>query len=78
MLYRSYYGRGEVGLLLISSDARSNSQFGYGIAVGSRYPIGDKPFDFRVETALTTWQENRAYFEATDFRVLIGLTLRVN
>jgi len=70
--------RGEVGMLLVSSNFdRSSSQFAYGMTVGSRRRIGRGPVFLRLETGITKWAGNQDYFGRSVFRALVGLSVVV-
>jgi len=72
-----YYVRGEVAMLLVSSNFdRSSSQFGYGVAVGSRRALRGPVF-LRLETGITKWAGNVDYFGRSVFRALVGLSVVV-
>lgn len=77
-IFQSYYVRGEVGMLLLSQENSSASQFAYGIAVGTKYPLGTRPFYVRLETGFDRWVANGDFFESREFRLLVGLTVMVN
>ena len=77
-LYRNSYVRAEGAMILTTVPFASSSQFGYGMAVGTRYRLGANPFYIRLETAIDKWIENQDFFEKKEFRLLIGLTLMLN
>ena len=74
----STYVRGELGLLLISAGGESFSQFGYGLAVGTKRQIGPGPVYVRFEAGVDQWRENNDFLKSSDFRGLIGLSIVVN
>lgn len=75
---RGMYFRGEAGMLLINDPGSSASQFAFGVAAGLKRQIGSGPLYLRLETGVDRWRGNSDFFEHSEFRGLVGISVVVN
>ncbi len=73
------YLRGEVAVTRTAFDGESQSQFGFGGAVGLKKAIDDGPVSFRLEGAFVRWLEDQDTFQEAfnQIRILVGISARV-
>jgi len=73
------YLRGEGAMTRTAFDGESQSQFGFGGAVGLKKAIDDGPVSFRLEGGFVRWLENQDNFQEAfnQIRILVGISATV-
>jgi hypothetical protein len=73
------YLRGEVAMTRTAFDGESQSQYGFGGAVGLKKDIDGGPVSFRLEGGFVRWLEDQDNFQEAfnQIRILVGISAAV-